>query len=60
MMIGEYLPVSDLVDGVATTTYDNWCIFGFRWLLVGGNSSGYYDRSMLFDTTTKPFSNINN
>lgn len=60
MSLGDYFDVPDAVVGEPATTYDRWCIIGFRELSIAGSSSGYFDRSMLFDATSKPFPMVEN
>lgn len=40
--------------------YDGNCVIGLAYIWMGGSNLGFYQRSVLFDAKTNPFSSVQN
>lgn len=52
----------DIPDMFETSSggYDGNCVIGLAYIWMGGSNLGFYQRSVLFDAKTNPFSSVQN
>jgi hypothetical protein len=52
--------ISSLFNNSPSGGFDGNCVIGIMWLVVAGRTNSYYNRSVMFDVHTSPFSSVEN
>jgi hypothetical protein len=52
--------IDSLFSNSVSGGFDGNCVIGIMWLTIAGNTTGYYNRSAMFDVHTSPFSSVEN